>query len=105
MTDESMTDVYRRLALSFEPDLEERSAMVGKDARLFVVLNERGLRVTSSTSLGAWTAALGACQRRAAWRAAKAKRKLEKGSTFEPIGSRSGRPSLYLEDDQPDGAA
>lgn len=107
---DTMVDVYRRLALALEPDLVETRGSFdgagwshdnGPDGCM--VRNERGLEVTSATPLGAWTAALEACQRRAAWRTMKAKRKLER-STPVHIGIDLGPPSIGF-DDQPDGAA
>lgn len=134
---DTMTDVYRRLALALEPDLVEvplvwSAALLREtpDLDLVSVRNDRGLLVTSRTALGAWTAALAACQRRAAWRTMKATRKAETApppppgpppvgafwlgqvptpaelrsrERFEPIGQRPG-PRLYVDDD-PDGAA
>ena len=101
---DTMVDVYRRLALALEPDLEERPIPSAAGPLGVTVRNDRGLEVRSLTSLGAWTAALEACQRRAAWRTMKAKRRLESSARFAPIGPLAGRPGLYV-DDEPDGAA
>ena len=107
---DTMTDVYRRLALALEPDLVEtpivwsplvEAGVHAADLHRFRVSNERGLDVSSVSSLGAWTAALEACQRRAAWRAMKAKRKLERPG----VRTVDCSPGLYLDDDVPDGAA
>lgn len=100
---DTMVDVYRRLALALEPDLVEGNVLAGGQGPAVIgvrVSNDRGLEVRSLTALGAWTLALEACQRRAAWRTMKARRKLEKPEPYRLAG-----PVFPDDYDQPDGAA